>query len=91
MLKVFISSKCPDCPPAIENINRENLNYELIDITNSMRELKEFLKLRDTNPYFDSIKIKNNVGIPIVYIEELGKVYSLEGDVDYNFLKKYTL
>lgn len=39
-----------------------------IDITESMRNLKIYLKLRDTRPEFDKIKEKGMVGIPLVMI-----------------------
>lgn len=90
MLKVFISSHCPDCPEPLKKLKDENLNFKLIDITNSMAELKEFLKIRDSHPYFNEIKRNNKVGVPTVFIPESEEVLSLEGDVDYEYLRKYS-
>lgn len=37
---LFMSPLCPDCPPIVEKLENENINYRKVDITNSMRELK---------------------------------------------------
>lgn len=66
---LFMSPLCPDCPPIVEKLENENINYRKVDITNSMRELKEFLKLRDSHPYFDQIKKENMVGIPSLLVD----------------------
>ncbi|MGO1580565.1 MAG: DUF188 domain-containing protein [Peptoniphilaceae bacterium] len=70
MITLFVSSKCPDCPEAIEAFNKTDLNYTIVDITESMPNLKSFLKHRDFNPYFDKIKSENLVGVPTIMIGE---------------------
>ena len=70
MIKLFVSSKCPDCPPAIDAFKKSNLNYEIIDITESMVNLKAYLKLRDFEPYFGVAKLNNKVGIPLIQKED---------------------
>ncbi|MDU1177530.1 MAG: DUF188 domain-containing protein, partial [Peptoniphilus harei] len=35
MLTLFVSSLCPDCPPAIEEIKKKDIKCEIIDITSS--------------------------------------------------------
>lgn len=83
---LFMSPLCPDCPPIVERLEKENISYRKVNITNSMGELKEFLKLRDSHPYFDQIKKENMVGIPTILIdgEELYDPYDLE---DFKILK----
>ncbi len=74
---LFSSGKCPDCPPVIERLNKENIDYENVDITESMANLKRFLKVRDYNSYFDEIKEGNRVGVPTL-MDEDGNFYNPE-------------
>ncbi len=85
-LTIFTSSKCPECPPAIEKLENEGIDFRNVDITNSMAELKEFLKLRDENPYFDSIKKAGYVGVPTI-MDVNGNLYNPDNIVDYDIFK----
>lgn len=87
MITLFISSKCPDTPPALEAFEKTDLQYEIIDITDSMKNLKRFLFFRDSNPFFDSIKEKNNVGVPSIMIGEGEQFYEFTPDMDLDILK----
>lgn len=69
-LILFSSDKCPDCPPIIEKLKKENIEFEDINITDSMANLKKFLKVRDTESYFDDIKANNRVGVPTLMKED---------------------
>ncbi|HHX69917.1 MAG: glutaredoxin domain-containing protein [Miniphocaeibacter sp.] len=66
-LIVFGSDKCPDCPPALEELDNKNIDYEFINITESIPNLKRFLLIRDNNPEFDKVKNNGSVGIPCFY------------------------
>lgn len=66
---LFMSPLCPDCPPIVKRLEEENIAYRKVNITNSMAELKEFLKLRDTDPYFNRIRKENMVGIPTIVVD----------------------
>lgn len=69
-LILFSSDKCPDCPPVIEKLNNENIEFENVNITESMENLKRFLKYRDSDPYFEDIKQNNRVGVPTLMKED---------------------
>ena len=56
-------STCPDCT-YVEKQVEGNSNYEIIDIGEHVRNLKEFLKLRDSHPAFAAAKRLGIVGIP---------------------------
>jgi uncharacterized protein YaiI (UPF0178 family)/glutaredoxin-related protein len=84
MYKFYISSLCPDCPPAIELVKEKNLDVETIDITASMKNLKEFLNHRDNQEAFDVIVENNYVGIPCLYKD--GRYFFFDYDID-DFLK----
>ena len=66
---------CPDCE-YVEKQVAGNPNFEVIDIGKHVRNLKQFIKLRDTNPAFDEAKAVDDLGIPC-YVLEDGTVHSL--------------
>ncbi len=63
MTKVFVMATCPDCIQ-VKALLAGNPNYELIDIGEHVKNLKQFLNLRDNSPAFDTAKEKGWVGIP---------------------------
>lgn len=68
MIEIFVSKLCPDCSEIIKDYEENPQNYEgmeIIDITESMANLKRFLAYRDNEDAFRE-KIKTNqVGIPV--------------------------
>ena len=80
MLTLFVSSLCPDCPPAIAEVKEKNLDCEIVDITESMANLKRFLKERDLSEDFDEIVEKGNVGVPALM--RYDKFYFFDGNLD---------
>lgn len=64
MLKIYGSRLCPDCIACKNALDANSVSYEFVDITDSMKNLKEFLKLRDTDPVFADAKENAYVGIP---------------------------
>ena len=80
MLTLFVSSLCPDCPPAIAEVKEKNLDCEIVDITGSMANLKRFLKERDLSEDFDEIVEKGNVGVPALMRDD--KFYFFDGNLD---------
>jgi len=61
-----MSEKCPDCVDAIEIFKNANIDYEEINITDSMKNLKEFFTYRDNRKEFESIVKDNKVGVPMI-------------------------
>lgn len=84
MLTLFVSSLCPDCPPAIAAVKEKNLDCEIVDITASMANLKRFLKERDFSEDFDEIVEENRVGVPALKRDD--EFYFFDGNLD-EFLK----
>ena len=52
-MKVYGTELCPDCREAFEKMKKENISYELVDIMAETKNLREFLKLRDSRQEFD--------------------------------------
>jgi glutaredoxin-related protein len=63
---------CPDCIEA-KQLYKDNPEYELIDIGQQARSLKEFLALRDHHPAFEKVRERGNIGIPC-FVREDGSV-----------------
>ena len=75
MIKVYGSMQCPYCVVLRENLDRNNIEYDYAEILDSLRNLKAFLILRDTEPVFDHLKAINDIGVPAL-VDEDGKVWT---------------
>lgn len=87
MITLFISSVCPDSPPALDAFKNSDPLYEVVDINKSISNLKRFLYFRDRNSFFDLIKEKNNVGVPSIMVGEGEEFYEFTPNMDLSFLK----
>lgn len=77
MIKVFVMQTCPDCT-AVKEQMKNDPHFELIDIGEHVRNLKQFLTLRDNNPAFDAVKQRGSIGIPCFVQEDGSVTFSLE-------------
>ena len=83
MITFYGSPHCPHCRDCKAQFDANGIEYEYIDITGSMKTLKQFLKLRDKLPVFEDIKAEGRVGIPCLVKEDGTIVFdwrSLLGD-----------
>lgn len=53
-----------------EYLSSKNIKFAYLDITDSMMNLKRFLKYRDNYKEFDEIKARGSIGIPCVVIND---------------------
>ena len=72
MTKVYVMATCPDCSEVKERLS-DNPDFEIIDIGEHVRNLKEFIRLRDSSPAFDSVKAAGSIGLPCV-VEDDGRI-----------------
>lgn len=79
MIKIYGSPLCPDCRECKVNFNRHGIAYEEVNITAGMKNLKAFLKLRDTLSAFDSCRQNGSVGIPTIQREDGSVTLDWEG------------
>ena len=77
MTKVYVMESCPDCTQ-VKQLYKENPEYELIDIGQQARNLKEFLVLRDNHPAFTKVRERGNIGIPCFLQEDGSVIISLK-------------
>lgn len=72
MIKMYVMKTCPYCE-YVEKQVVGNPDFEVIDISEHVRNLHEFLELRDHRPEFAEAKAVGDVGIPC-YVREDGSV-----------------
>ena len=70
MLKIYGSMLCKDCVECVADLKKANVEFEFLDFADSLLNLKEFLKLRDDGPLFDSVREKGSIGIPAIVRED---------------------
>ena len=70
MLTVYGSPLCPDCRAFKTALDAGETAYTYVDITASMKNLKAFLKLRDSLPVFAPCKAAGSVGIPAIAADD---------------------
>lgn len=70
MLKIYGSMQCPDCRNCREALDRANISYEYLDFSANLRNLKEFLALRDSSDAFQPVKENGTIGIPCILWED---------------------
>ena len=69
MIKIYSMETCPDCTYLYDQI-KGNAEFEVIDLGAHVKNLKEFLKIRDNSPVFDEAKAMGAAGIPCFVLED---------------------
>ena len=69
-IKYYGSKLWPACPKLKEFLSINNIEFDYIDITESMKNLKAFLKLRDKHDEFEFVRRRNGVGVPALVIDD---------------------
>ena len=72
------SDLCPDTPPFVAALAARNMDYEAVNITASMKNLKRFLALRDSHAAFDARKAQGAIGIPVLQLADDSLVFHIE-------------
>ena len=70
MLKIYGSRLCPDCVQCCRDLEEAKVEFEYFDFSDSLKHLKEFLKLRDSSSVFDAVRAEGKIGIPCIVRED---------------------
>ena len=70
MIKIYGSMLCPDCVQCRKDLDEAGVEYEYQDFSENLKNLKEFLTIRDGNSLFDSIRQDGRIGIPCILRED---------------------
>lgn len=74
---LFFSDKCPDTTPFVAELKNQGIEYEEVNITESMANLKRFLKLRDNRIEFEERKRYGFIGIPVLVLPNDKLIFEL--------------
>ena len=53
---LFYAETCPDTAPFVAELDRLGVDYDEVEIMTSLPNLKQFIRLRDSNAEFDNSK-----------------------------------
>ena len=70
MLKIYGSMLCPDCVDCCRELKEANVEFAFFDFADDLRNLKEFLKLRDQSSLFDEARVSGKIGIPCIVLDD---------------------
>lgn len=70
MLKIYGSMQCPDCVKCREDLDKAGVEYEYLDFSDDLRNLKVFLTIRDSSELFAGTKAEGKIGIPCIVRED---------------------
>ena len=70
MLKIYGSMQCPDCVQCRQDLDRAGVEYEYLDFSDSLKNLKAFLAIRDSSPLFEEVRSRGSIGIPCLVRED---------------------
>ena len=76
-MKVYGSKICVDCRNYLAIQKARGFDCDFIEITEDTGKLKEFLRLRDTDPIFDPVKEHSGIGIPCFVNEDGRKTFDI--------------
>lgn len=77
-LTVYGSALCPDCVEMERVFAEKKIDYTYVKITESMANLKEFLKIRQDEDLFAKIRAAGRVGIPFFVFENGFMTFDLD-------------
>ena len=70
MLKIYGSMLCPDCVQCVRELKEANVEFEYLDFADDLGNLKAFLRIRDREPIFASVREQGKIGIPCLVSED---------------------
>lgn len=77
-MKVYGADICIDCRNYKAIQKNRSFEAEYIDIVESTDNLREFLKIRDTDPVFEAVKEHSGIGIPLFVREDGAKTFDMD-------------
>ena len=71
-MKIYSSPLCPDCTFAKGVLQTQKItDYELVEVTESMKNLREFIYFREANSRaFDPMRPKQAIGLPFFVLDD---------------------
>jgi glutaredoxin-related protein len=68
---ILIGSEfCRDCQGVKALFAEHNIDYDYLDISSGIEELKFFLDIRDSSPAFSKLRGSGTIGVPCLYMNK---------------------
>jgi glutaredoxin-related protein len=77
MIKLYGIKSCPECSGLYEQV-KDDERFEIIDVSQHILLLKEFLSLRDNDAAFDEARNNGYAGLPCFVLEDGSVTFSPE-------------
>lgn len=77
-MKVYGAEICIDCRNYKAIQKARGFEAEYIDITANTANLREFLKIRDNDPVFATVRENSGIGIPLFVREDGTKTFDFD-------------
>lgn len=69
-MRIYGTMQCPDCVECCKDLDASGIHYTFLEFSDNLKNLKEFLKIRDTEPLFDQCKLEGKIGIPCIVCDD---------------------
>lgn len=70
IMKMLGTNLCIKCENAEKQLKEAGIQFDYVDFTNSIMDLKEFVTFRDTHSEFNSVRGTGKVGIPCFVFDD---------------------
>ena len=67
---IYGTMQCPDCVECCNDLKAEGKEFTFLEFADDLRNLKEFLKIRDNDPLFANVKREGKIGIPCIVYDD---------------------
>lgn len=69
-MKVIGSHLCEDTVKALGELKEKNVEFEFVNISESLEGLKKYLSIRETNKIYENVRKAGGIGIPCFELED---------------------
>ncbi len=79
MIQIYGTDMCRHCVSFKAGLDANGAEYDFRDISKNLKDMSEFIKIRDLNGVFDAIKGTGTIGIPAIVTEDGSVTLDWEG------------
>ena len=69
-MRIYGTMQCPDCVECCKDLDASGIHYTFLEFSDNLKNLKEFLKIRDGSDLFDDARASGKIGIPCLIRED---------------------
>lgn len=69
-VNVIGSHLCEDTVAALEVLKEKNVDFEFVNISETLEGLKKYLSIRETSEIYNAVRAAGGIGIPCFVFED---------------------